>query len=82
MGNSVHCLILHTTKNNIDMSRSGRCIELPSSIVPLYVVISRFFFYNADYFDQPCCPSIYNTPFILQVKNSKLNSGLMKYTGR
>ena len=29
MGNSVHCLILRTTMNNIDMRRIGRYVELP-----------------------------------------------------
>ena len=32
-GNSAHCLIMCTTMNSIDMSRIGRCIELPSDII-------------------------------------------------
>jgi hypothetical protein len=31
MGNSVHCLILRTTMNNIEMRRIGRFLELLSS---------------------------------------------------
>lgn len=29
----MHCLILRTTMNNIDVRRIGRCVELPSSVV-------------------------------------------------
>ena len=39
MGNSVHCLILHVTMNNIDMPQIGRVIELPSSI--LYIIVNK-----------------------------------------
>ena len=39
MGNSVHCLILHITMNNIDMPQIGRGIELSSSIV--YIIVNK-----------------------------------------